>query len=331
MERKLIVFVLFTLLGGSLHAQSEQPKRLLILGPQAGNFKTVIDNLKALVKDGLDTRYDLVVESKKVDRFTSYRTFKRRLERGNPDVLVLMNNWTIDLYRRYQRENPDKRPFTPTIVCMSVFVEESIHGLENTMGVNYEVPIFTTLTILRSHVTIDVGRIGVIHRNVPGFKQFIERQKRFSDRDRYELITYGIDPVQDSGDLAEQVRKGLRELIGNRRIDALWIFNDSILINSDPELRQAWLDELENFDNPVIVNVESFVDPRFGTFGALPDHAGIATQVADFIENVLNNEENVENVEHLLSFHVWAVDKSYLKEESQDKIDRVIPVKRRRN
>ena len=302
-----------------------------MLGPQQGNFKTVLDSLEDLVSEGLGTEYEITMEAKKVDRFTGYRSFKRRLESGQPDIVVLMDNRTIDLYKQYQQENRGKVSFPPTIVCMAVFVEESIIGLEKVMGVNYEVPIVTTVGRLRSHVNLPIKRIGVLYRNVPGFRYFLDRQQEFTDRENFQLVTLGIEPVQDSSDWAEQVVKGLRFLIHEEQVDAIWALNDSTLINDNPRIQSAWLEQLEDFDKPVIVNVENFIDPQFGTYGALPDHEEIAAQVADFIENILNEEVKKDRVEDPRSLRLWVIDKPYLHEKSHNEIEKLIPDKRRRN
>ena len=193
-----------------------------------------------------------------------------------PATVVLLDNPTADLYRRYQ-EAFSNRVHPPAIVAMALFVEQTAGGLTNATGIAYEVPAVTSLVRLRSALTTPVDRVGVIHR--PQFTEFIADQERLAAIEGFEIIPIEVSRRAGVG----QVRRALKSL-DKLGVEALWILNDNVLLTPDV-LLSGWLPLLRRTDRPVVVGVDSLLQtsPPVGSFAVLPDHQDLGIQAADLI------------------------------------------------
>ena len=75
-------------------------------------------------------------------------TIARGIDRYRPAGLVLMNNPTVEGYRRLQ-EQSTSLAFPPSVIVMSSFLEGKPAHLRAATGISYEVPLITVVTNLR--------------------------------------------------------------------------------------------------------------------------------------------------------------------------------------
>jgi hypothetical protein len=206
----------------------------------------------------------------------------RGIQLYQPSALVLMNNPTVDGYRRLQTSRQDAT-FPPAVIVMSSFLEGRPSGLRETTGISYEVPLITLVTNLRKLIATPIDRVGVIHR--PGFEGFVARQAALA---RLEQTAVATEEVSLEPNPSE-IKRALRRL--KQRCDAIWVLNDDRLL-VPRLLTDGWLRGVhENPWLPTIVGAASLVSPgqSFGTFAVLPDHTALGTQTASLILDIADN------------------------------------------
>ena len=283
------IFLGLMLLFFGLNVRAAEDGPLLIFGPDGPNFETVIQVIREELKG------EIKIEFRKVDRIGSnadpaaeFKRFENHLNEINPRLLVLMDNTAIDLYRNYQREYEDKKEFPPAIMCMALFVQDSIKGIKNGYGINYEMPLVKGLPLFRDILGLPVEKVGVVYREE--YKDFIERQREQLKIEDIELVTYYLE----GKNLRRELDKGLKQLLRKDEVEALWLLNDNILYE---EAADVWKRRLQKFQKPRYASVAKLVQNRFGNFGYTPDHHEIGVQIADFVFELLDGQQPRNRVE----------------------------------
>ncbi|HKQ68233.1 MAG TPA: hypothetical protein VJT73_02790, partial [Polyangiaceae bacterium] len=208
------------------------------------------------------------------------------IDRVRPSCLVLMDNSTVSLLRALQKQRPQ---LPPAVILMTAFLQDIKGELTNVEGVVYEVPGVTAFVQLRTIVAKPINRVGVVHR--PAFARFIERERTLASKEQITLVTATVPRDPSPPDVASAI-----ETLRKHRVDALWILNDSGLIRSPTFLQEAWLEPVAELGVPIVVNVQTLIDPRlqFGTLAVLPDHEALGSQVANMILDLADNGFKVD-------------------------------------
>jgi hypothetical protein len=204
-----------------------------------------------------------------------------------PSAVVLMNNPTVRLYRKFQRESSAAERRVPAVAVLTSFLRESSGGIDNLTGIVYEVPLVTSMVNLRALLDQPVKKVGVLHR--ASFAAFVEEQRRLCKAEGFEVVSLEV-----SGDNRAEIRNGLRRLREDKAVDAIWVLNDNVLLDRDLLLR-GWLPGLRGNKTPVVVNVSTLVSERvdFGTFAVVPDHRALGTQAAQILLGVAESNWRV--------------------------------------
>jgi hypothetical protein len=230
--------------------------------------------------DELGREFELVAIKTEGEGASS--TIARGIRRYDPAGLVLMNNPTVEGYRRLQAEAAHAA-FPPAVIVMSSFLEGRPWRLRAATGISYEVPLITVVTNLRKLIATPIDRIGVLHR--PGFDSFIARQAALARREQTVVVREQVSQRPN----ASEIKRALRRL--KQRCDALWVLNDNGMLT--PQLlADGWLPGLnERPWVPTIVGAASLVSPAqpFGTFAVLPDHTALGAQAAGMILDIAEN------------------------------------------
>lgn len=207
----------------------------------------------------------------------------RGIERYRPAGLVLMNNPTVDGYRRVQAQ-AQHAAFPPSVIVMSSFLEGTPAHLRAATGISYEVPLITVVTNLRKLIATPIDRIGVVHRGA--LAGFVRRQAALANREQTAVIREEVSQNPN----ASEIKRALRRL--KQRCDAIWVLNDDRLL-SPRLLADGWLHGLNEPPwVPTIVGAASLVSPSqsFGTFAVLPDHTALGTQAANLLLDIADND-----------------------------------------
>jgi len=205
-----------------------------------------------------------------------------------PKALVLMDNHSVGLYREARSIVGDT--VTPVVALMGVRVDLAIASLHNAIGINYEIPAVTSMVNLRSVIPVPLRRIGVIHRASWG--DFLKRQSEFCAPESLTLIGRSIP---DEGDPTSAVATALKELLGDEKIDALWILNDNLFLNAKI-IQGTWMPAIKKSKVLTVVGVEPLVNPSldFGSFAVLPDNYALGSQVAGILQEIQDAGWKVE-------------------------------------
>ncbi len=295
-------WVWFVLAFAASFAAAQTRPRLLAVGPAGDNFGQAFESMTEEISGDFELSYGVITNAKGSARKKrrEYKKFIAYLEELEPSMLVLMDNFSVDLYYQYQKEFKGKRPFPPAIVAMALIVKEAIQRLENTVGISYEIPASISLRDLRSVISMPLERVGVIYREE--FSDFFEEQKRHCRREKIELVGYSIQSAKRRSDSGQtpglkrvksrrrQISEGLQHLIEKERVDALWVMNDNALL-SKFLIENVWVPRLSEFRKPVVVGVRGLLMVEgFGNFAELPDHYEIGNWISDLALEIRDNE-----------------------------------------
>ena len=208
-----------------------------------------------------------------VDHATTPELIDEIVQNFDPRAIVLMNNPTVRLYRRYQALRKG-RGFPPAVVVLTSYIERTSVGLQKFTGIAYEVPLVISLVNLRALVNRPIQKVGVIHR--PEFADYIARQRALARMEQFEL-----ESVEVAGIEPRAIRQALHELRG---ADVIWVLNDNLLLRRR-SITHGWLHHLRHNWVPVVANVASLVTTEvdFGTFAVLPDHHALGLQTANLL------------------------------------------------
>ena len=253
---------------------------ILVLMPRARAAEDVLRGLnRELARD-----YDVV--RRYVDERMSPSALDRMIRETRPVAMVLMNNPTIRLYRRYQALK--RRPsYPPAVGVLTSYIERTSVGIKDFVGIAYEVPLVTSLVNLRALVENPIRRIGVLYR--PQFESFVAEQRELARLEQFEVVS-----VKVVGTGPTEIQRGLSELKA-ANVDAIWVLNDNPLLGNRT-VREGWLPELSRSWTPVIVNVGSLVsaDFDFGTYAVVPDHRDLGLQTANLLLDLSSREWKVD-------------------------------------
>lgn len=257
---------------------------LLIIRTEGASFEEAQNGLT------YDLEYDFDIKELIVNKSTKTTDISARMSSDNPQVVVLMNNISVSLYRKYQESLPADSKFVPAIALMGILLDDKIDGMKNTYGIEYEIPIVTSAVNLRTVLGANkVKSIGIVHRE--NFTSFIEENRTYCKNEGINLETVVIGTKRVEADL----KKALNKLVDEKNVDAIWVPVDNKLINQSL-LMNVWIPFQKKYKKAMIVGVGNLVNPKFhfGTFAVLPDHVALGSQAASVIYDVMDNDWQVE-------------------------------------
>jgi hypothetical protein len=266
----------------STHSQKPGAKSILVCMPETRQTSEVWRGLS----DELGHEFELI--ALRTEGGDTSATIASGIKRYQPSGLVLMNNPTVDGYRRLQARAHNE-PFPPSVIVMSSFLEGRPARLRAATGISYEVPLITVVTNLRKLIATPIDRIGVIHR--PALQGFVKRQAALAYREQTAVVREEVSQAPNSS----EIKRALRRL--KQRCDAIWVLNDDRLL-TPRLLADGWLHGLnEPPFIPTIVGAASLVSPSqsFGTFAVLPDHTALGTQAANLMLDIADNDWSLPN------------------------------------
>lgn len=261
----------------SSHSSKPGSKSILVCMPETRQTSEVWRGLS----DELSREFELI--ALRIGGEDASATIARGIDRYRPAGLVLMNNPTVDGYRRVQA-SAQQTTFPPSVIVMSSFLEGKPARLRAATGISYEVPLITVVTNLRKLIATPIDRIGVVHR--PSLSGFVRRQAALAHREQTAVVREEVSQTPN----ASEIKRALRRL--KQRCDAIWVLNDDRLL-TPRLLADGWLHGLNEPPwVPTIVGAASLVSPSqsFGTFAVLPDHTALGTQAANLVLDIADND-----------------------------------------
>jgi hypothetical protein len=264
------------------HGEKPGSKSILVCMPETRQTSEVWRGLS----DELSHEFELIAMRTEGEGVSS--TIAQGIERYKPAGLVLMNNPTVEGYRRLQ-EHSAAKAFPPSVIVMTSFLEGKPAHLKAATGISYEVPLITVVTNLRKLIATPIDRVGVVHR--ASLSGFVRRQAALAGREQTRVVREEVSQNPN----ASEIKRALRRL--KQRCDAIWVLNDDRLL-TPRLLADGWLHGLNEPPwVPTIVGAASLVSPSqsFGTFAVLPDHTALGAQAANLMLDIADNDWTLPN------------------------------------
>lgn len=294
MKCALIITLFFTsilIAQDNVRFRSDNLDQVLILATKGGIFDQARNGLVNEIRDEFSIS---VVEINKESSIKDIDTYIN----GYNDIkaVVLIGNNAIRFYKKYAALNKEKTGSIQVVTILALDVERAVLGLANVSGIAYETPMVTALVNFRRAVSRPLNKVGVIYRNK--FEQFVKQHTIFCSREG--ITVKGVEISDDTLKNAEELQKAFRTLLKEERVDAFWLANDNVLLKPHL-LGNVWIPALKKAKVPLIVGVESLVDPKldFGTFAVIPDPVALGEQAAGIIFDLkLDDWEHTGTVIH---------------------------------
>ena len=311
------------LLGVFLVAQLAWSADIVVaLHPAGDDFNQALQGVRANLGD------EVGVQSVVMKKGDEWGQVKGAVLKLNPQLFVLMDNQAIKIYKQYRDETQKagKEPLS-AVALMALQLDKVTEGM-NMAGISYEIPVVTSVVNLRAVSSKPIRSVGVIYRK--GWEGFVQMNASFCQTEKVSLVGYAVP--DDGNDYASDLQKGLKNLIGEKKVDAIWVLNDNKLLNNQTIVK-AWIPGLSSSSVPVIVGVETLIQTKFnlGTFAVLPDHAGLGGQVANMIFEIKDNDWKVgdRQIDQPLSVikmlnSTLARKKGFLREDGLSTVDREV-------
>lgn len=257
---------------------------LLVIRTDGKNFEEAQSGLS------YELEYDFTISELIIDKASTPDMISAKMKSVSPDIVVLMNNRSVSLYKKYQKSLPEGSKMVPSVSLMGILIDDVIDEIKNSYGIEYEIPIVTSTVNLRTVLGNDnVKTVGIVHRSNLG--TFIEENRKYCRSEGIELQTIEIENDKIEGDL----KKSLSKLVKEHNVDVIWVPVDNKLVNKKL-LMNVWIPFQKKNRMPIIVGVGTLVNPQFhfGTFAVLPDHVALGSQAASVIYDIMDNNWEVE-------------------------------------
>ena len=266
------------------YSYDEKPS-LLVIRAESKDFKDSMNGLKGELES------DFFIHELFYSDQLTVEDIQKKIESVSPKIVVLMDNKSIALYKKYQTAYAAPGHEIPSVSIMGVFMNLAIKGIDNATGISYEVPVVTSIVSLRAALGKKLSEVGIIHRDI--LRDFVTANKAYCSKEGVDIISYEIPSDEN---IAKNVKKCLKKLEKEHRVDAIWIPNDNSLLTPSI-LQDVWFPFSRKFRKPIIVGVDVLVNPKFnfGTFAVIPDHKSLGMQAAEKVFEIMENNWQVDS------------------------------------
>lgn len=250
------------------------------------------------------------------------------LDTVNPNLVLLMDVGAVGLFLDFKLEHPEREPFLPAVIIMSLFVENQLTVLGNAEAIEYQTPAVITLVNFRQLLKKPLKKVGVLYREKTQY--FFERQKKLCVPEGIDLFGIMVDE-KGKGLTPSRIKASLKRLILKEKVDAIWVLNDSSMLTRKM-LERAWIPILSKHKTPTAVGNEHFVSEMdlIGQFAVVPDPRDMGNQAAEIVLDISDRSWTVEEsrVHSPYSVHKMLnlnkLPKYLLKQASLSEIDKII-------
>lgn len=266
--RKTVLLLCIVIL--SLYASES----ILIVRSQGKIFEKVVKGIS------YDCEGSFHIKELLLDESVTVKVLQEKIEREKPSIVVLLNNSAVLLYAEYQKGLPPEFPKIPSISSMSVFVDKLITKIDNAAAIAYEIPLATAYINLPPTVKSRIKRVGVVHREK--LQEFVDMNQTLCQIEHIEIINKPIPESKRGYKMA--LYKAVKSLLSEEAVDALWIPNDSKLLQLEL-IQGVWLPLVNRYNIPVIAGVKVLAQPSIdlATFVVSPDHVEIGQHISELI------------------------------------------------
>ena len=221
-----------------------------------------------------------------LDGSTTVVDLEQQIIQVQPKLIVLMENRTVNLFKRYQQAQAEGSSFPPALILMALNITKEINRVQHAIGISYDIPAIVSISQLNSLMRDPINRVGVLYREE--LSNYFEEEAAQCRQEEIELVGIKITEAELNPKL---VRQKLNDLIKRKKVDAIWILNDSVIIQRD-YLRRVWLPLLRSSRKPILVGARPLLG--IGHFGVFPDHVDMGAQAAEIIFDIQEQNWSLE-------------------------------------
>ncbi len=157
--RTALLVIVFCALAVTVSVLAYAKEPLLIIRTEGKDFEQAVLGLSE------ETEKNFFISEMVADKKTSTYEIARKMKTVSPKIVVLMDNISVFLYKKYQKELPDSAMTVPSVSLMGAFVDMAVKGMRNATGILYEVPLVTSVVNLRPVLpSVSFDRVGIVHR-----------------------------------------------------------------------------------------------------------------------------------------------------------------------
>jgi hypothetical protein len=294
-------FLILFMAAGFVLAGSSQIKQLpdiLILYPDGELYESAIFGLKQELGDDCCITASKLITDKNVEDMDLY------FNSITPKAVVLAGNQPLKMYSKYIAEVRKSASHIPVILMLVQDTRSALSEFVNAAGISFETPIVTSLVHFRSIINKPMENVGLVYRK--SYSESVALHTVYCEKEKIALSGVML------GDKTERYKKeisdALNMLVTKKKIQALWIPNDTIILNPDL-FTEVWLPFAAKNRIPVIVGIESLVKPdlKFGTFAVVPEPRATGEQAAGLIFNLMENNWVMKGISEYPTISVYTI------------------------
>jgi hypothetical protein len=280
---------------GPAEARKGKPcARVAIFEKSLGAHREVAEIMRKELKDLA------CVTEIQFDRDTPFSVLRDRMRSEAPAVMVLMDNEAVDFGLKYN--SGEKKP-VPGVALMGLNLRSVLKDNRMISGIAYEPPGFSLITQFRYILNRPIRNVLVLYRKSE-FREMVESARSELKLEGVTLEPRDLEADEASGSLLSgriaRELQALRQEPG--KYDAVWVLLDSELLKQST-LAEAWIPAARGSGVPFLASSDVLVaaDMQFATFAVTPNHADMAVQAVQQVEQLLVRraapaEIGVENV-----------------------------------
>lgn len=221
---------------------------------------------------------------------SDYNEFLAAVRKNKPDFLALLDNKAVNFMKKMEAEKAPDMAHMQAAATMALNLRHVLQDNKRICGIVYEVPAFTIITKFRRLVSRAVTTVLAPYR-ASEFELMFTEAKQQLQKEGIELIGVNVEADgRDTATVNKLVEKALVEEYAGRKIDAILVPSDNVILNKDA-FASLWLRKARSLKIPFLCNIEKFTSKEFDfcTFAAYPDHVALGHQLAEQISESLEN------------------------------------------
>lgn len=261
------------------------------------SYESGSDQLFLSIKQELSAQYsiyDMIITSD-----SKNNEFDFAIRRWNPSLVILIGNTPVNLYASFQNKAPEQPRKLPSLLITTTQNAHLQSRIPNSVAINLDVPISTSLLTMQSVVRVRFKNPGIIHSNT--FSKEVELEKELLRKNSFDLSNIVINKKRPG--ISAQIQECLTRLLDSINIDCFILPNEPELFT--PDLIPVWRSCLKQSGLPVISNcsVNGLDSCDFVSCTILPDTLAIAPLVARKIKQIKANgwQTIPPGVDHIIS------------------------------
>jgi len=232
-----------------------------------------------------------------IQKDSDYDEFLAAIRKHRPDFLALLDNKAVNFMKRLEGQKPQDLPEIQAAASMALNLRHVLHDSKRICGIHYEVPAFTIVTRFRSLIQRPIVTVLAPYR-ASEFEWMISEAKQQLQKEGIELIAVNVEANgRETAAINRLVEKTLTEEYQGKKIDAILIPADNVILNKEA-FASLWLRKARSLKVPFLCNIEKFTSKEFDfcTFAAYPDLVALGHQLAEQINEALENGSSVSEL-----------------------------------